>query len=248
MENSRNIANKGLYWNKLVYKDKQSLVLSSSENKARLVSDILYILQKQQNEKEVIEQLKQRRNEVSSKFSKVLDKVYTIQTKLLVGSGLPSPIEVGMTFSRNYGIPIIPSTSIKGTFANYVQSEKIFDEETYKRLFGTDLTTKGENIRGTLIFLDAIPDTAVKYTVDIVNNHFQPYYMETDNPPNDWYNPVPVQFIAVENTSYRFTILIENDSKLTKEEKEKIKLEFGKMLKLYGIGAKTNYGYGRFKD
>ncbi len=95
------------------------------------------------------------------------------------------------------------------------------------------------------MFLDAIPEK-YRIGVDIVNNHFQPYYMKEDKPPNDWYNPNPVTYLVVEEGSrFRFTILSTN--KIADDLKSEVKKEFLNFLRDYGIGAKTSYGYGLFK-
>lgn len=183
------------------------------------------------------------------KMSKVCDFNLKLKGRLLVGSGNPSPIEVGMTFSRNYGIPVIPNSAIKGSLANYLKSNGLLGEY-FKDLFGED-TKEGEdseNIRGCLIFLEAIPKGDLKFDVDIVNNHFQPYYMNSDRPPNDWYNPVPVTYITVLEETFRFTLLKDNtQNSLSNEIFAEVSKHLKQMLSKSGIGAKTNYGYGRFK-
>ncbi|MDK2865649.1 MAG: CRISPR-associated protein Cmr6, partial [Thermotogota bacterium] len=54
--------------------------------------------------------------------------------------------------------------------------------------------------------------------------------------------------LVVEKGKFRFTILIdeERNEGLNNETKEKLRNAFRDMLETYGIGAKTNYGYGRF--
>ena len=183
------------------------------------------------------------------KMSKVCDFNLKLKGRLLVGSGNPSPIEVGMTFSRNYGIPVIPNSAIKGSLGHYLKSNGLLGEY-FKDLFGED-TKEGEdseNIRGCLIFLEAIPKGDLKFDVDIVNNHFQPYYMNSDRPPNDWYNPVPVTYITVLEETFRFTLLKDNtQNRLSNEIFAEVSKHLKQMLSKSGIGAKTNYGYGRFK-
>jgi len=245
--------NLGLFWEKYSYIKHYEHFLQSNDGKKKgnIAYELLEIMKEVDNN--ILQLLQKRREQVVKNSNVLVDTKAELNSRLLVGSGNPSPTEVGMTFSRNYGVPVIPGSAIKGCFAHYLKErlkekeeddEKLIDKETFRYLFGEDLDKKREdNIRGSLIFLDAIPMT-LEFGLDIVNNHFQPYYMQKEHPPNDWYNPVPVTYLVVEKGTFRFTILI--DGKLDENTKRTIKDEFKNMLKSYGIGAKTNYGYGRF--
>lgn len=251
--NTEVVKNKSLYWDKIIYeKSRQDIIGNFKRND--IIEKIVKNMKIDDTIIQAIKSLNERRNNIVKNYSKkhiLIDGTFKLRTKLLLGSGLPSLIEVGIHLSRNYGIPVIPATSIKGAFAHYLlekmEEEKTITEELYKKIFGTDLNNPRENQRGLVIFLDALPQGDMRIEIDLINNHFQPYYMKQDNPPNDWYSPVPVQYIVVGASTYRFTILLDKESNFTEEEKNKIKTEFKNMLKLYGIGAKTNYGYGRFE-
>lgn len=203
-------------------------------------------------DRELLSSLVERRKKLTEKIGKskhVFDETLTLDHRLLVGSGSPSILEVGFTFSRNYGIPIIPGTAIKGAFSHYIQEELpeehlLRKKEIFKKLFGTD--ENGNNhAKGALMFLDAIPEK-YRIGVDIVNNHFQPYYMKEDKPPNDWYNPNPVTYLVVEEGSrFRFTILLTEH--IEDDLKSEVKKELLNFLQNYGVGAKTSYGYGLFE-
>ncbi len=234
--------NLGLFWDKYSFFKHREYFINDKQNLAPVLIKDLNI------EDKVLEILNSRRDSVVQTSDVVLDLKASLNTRLLVGSGNPSPTEVGMTFSRNYGVPVIPGSALKGCFSHYLKERgDIFDAD-FRELFGEELNGSSEdNVRGSLIFLDAIP-LELKLGLDIVNNHFQPYYMEKQHPPNDWYNPVPVIYIVVESGRFRFTILADRnkEKKLSSELKKKLSEEFKSMLKTYGIGAKTNYGYGRF--
>lgn len=94
---------------------------------------------------------------------------------MLVGSGSPSILEVGMTFSRNYGVPIIPSSALKGKgcFSHYCAEKDIFSREEFKDIFGEDLGSNPENARGNVVFLDAFSTSKVEFGLDVVNNLFK---------------------------------------------------------------------------
>jgi len=235
--------NLGLFWDKYSFFKHREYFISDKQNLAPVLIKDLNI------EDKVLEILNSRRDSVVQTSDVVLDLKASLNTRLLVGSGNSSPTEVGMTFSRNYGVPVIPGSALKGCFSHYLKEKSnVFYAETFRNLFGEELEGGSEdNVRGSLIFLDAIP-LELKLGLDIVNNHFQPYYMKKQHPPNDWYNPVPVIYIVVESGRFRFTILADknNGKRLSSELKKKLSEEFRNMLKTYGIGAKTNYGYGRF--
>lgn len=173
-----------------------------------------------------------------------------LQTKkyLMVGSGCPSIFDNGFTLMRNYGVPYIPASAFKGAFSHYVAQELESDnpiKKNYKFLFGTG--DNDDNIRGNLIFLDVIPKS-YSLGIDIINNHFQPYYSDEKNEkaPNDYYDPVPVQYLVIDRGSiFRFTVLDNgNIGDDLKQELEKSLMDF---LGDFGLGAKTSYGYGLFK-
>ncbi|KAF2961058.1 type III-B CRISPR module RAMP protein Cmr6 [Fervidobacterium sp. 2310opik-2] len=229
-----NSENKSLYWDKYLY-----LKYKSIEKAKNKLGEILNNLN--QMSKLSFSFIDERRNKIVNEFKErnmvIFDKNLTLKTRLLIGSGLPSITEVGITLSRNYGIPVIPASSIKGALAYYCETEKILSEKEYTIIFGS------QDQKGDVIFLDAYPVGEVKFSIDIVNNHFQKYYMEGET-PNDWYNPIPVTYITVGKGTFRFTVLAEEE--IDENLRKKIENALFDMLRKYGIGAKTNYGYGRF--
>lgn len=241
-ESCRNIS---LFWDKYSFlKFKKDF---SEKKSAGIVYEILDIMNKNLNGlNESIECLKERRNSLQEKLKNqiIIDTNLRVKGRLLVGGGLPSITEVGMIFSRNYGLPVIPGSALKGCFSHYCKEKGIFNGREFKLVFGEDTSQQDEHIRGALLFLDAFPVKDLKFGLDVVNNHFQMYYSE-GKIPNDWYNPVPVTYITVVGGVFKFTVVAvqEVDDNL----KERIKKAFEEMLISYGIGAKTNYGYGRFE-
>uniref|UniRef100_A0A7C5VKS0 Type III-B CRISPR module RAMP protein Cmr6 n=1 Tax=Fervidobacterium thailandense TaxID=1008305 RepID=A0A7C5VKS0_9BACT len=237
----KRMLNLSLYWNKIVFLENRESYLSKKDELPAAILKKLVV------PKEVYEVMDKRRNVVVEEFKKkgllLLDVKKRLSSRLLVGSGTPSILEVGLTLSRNYGLPIVPSTSLKGAFRHYCEDNGILSENELVDVFGTT------NQSGGLVFLDAFPTEEVRFGLDVVANHFQPYYMNGEV-PNDWYDPVPVKYVTVTSGVYRFTVLIEPTLKKEMREDLKRKLQgaFLDMLRVYGIGAKTNYGYGRFLD
>ncbi|WP_233185604.1 type III-B CRISPR module RAMP protein Cmr6 [Thermotoga sp. SG1] len=198
------------------------------------------LLQNLKEKKYILDILQTRRKLIHEKRKPIINLKMKVRSKLLVGAGSPSPVEVGITLSRNYGVPVIPGSAIKGTFASFLYENGEFDK--FSHIFGD------EEKEGALIFLDAIPVSDLRLSVDIINPHFQPYYMQEKSPPNDWYDPVPVKYIVVGEGIFQFTVLEDLERSIKDSEKKEIKERFIEMLKVYGLGAKTNYGYGRFND
>lgn len=243
MEQERKSMNLSLFWNKCAFTEHHE----GTRNKDKKAELPGVILRKMVLPSEIFDVLNQRRDRLVEALKRrgtvLLDKTLRLSSRLLVGSGEPSILEVGLTLSRNYGVPIIPSTALKGAFRSYCEEAEEIPTAKIEELFGT--TTEA----GALLFLDAYPVCEVEFGLDVIANHFQPYYMKGEV-PNDWYDPVPVKFITVSSGTFRFTVLIEPDSRedISEELREKLKEEFLKMLKIHGIGAKTNYGYGRFSS
>lgn len=162
---------------------------------------------------------------------------------LCIGMGRDSAIENGITLEKNLGIPIIPSSSIKGVVRSYVTlyGSKA-DIEKIDVYFGSD---DDQNPKaGEVDFLDAyMINGSNAYKVDIINNHFSDYYQKEDVPPNDWFNPIPVYFLTVsEGKTFEFTIL-GKDEKIIADVQNLIE----KAFKEIGVGGKTSVGYGRFE-
>nr|WP_280999436.1 type III-B CRISPR module RAMP protein Cmr6 [Marinitoga aeolica] len=177
-----------------------------------------------------------RHNMISSlknRYDIISYKIYT-KTPFLVGAGIPSIDEIGFYWSRNLGLPIIPGTTIKGAFRKYLESEK---STFIKEIFGE------EDKKGKVSFLDAVPINDIELGIEYQTPHFQKYY-NGNQPPNDVYNPVPLNFLSVFKGKFRVDIIIERNNNNIVEE---IQSNFKNFIEYYGLGAKTSMGYGRFK-
>ena len=75
-----------------------------------------------------------------------------------------------------------------------------------------------------------------------MNPHYPNYYSGSE-PPTDSQNPVPINFLTVEKTSFRFVFLAKKQGLL-----DKLKAQFEDVLEMKGIGAKTAVGYGYFRN
>jgi len=174
---------------------------------------------------------------------------FTTNWRLIVGLGHPSVYETSITLHHIYGIPYIPSSSLKGIVRSWIISEKfsndeqlaLKDKEHFCKVFGYQTNT------GKIIFFDAFPIDNINIVQDVMNVHYPKYY-NGNEAPTDYQNPNPVFFSTIKDTSFQFII----GSKKEKLESfiigNKTITEWLKdSLENHGIGAKTAVGYGYMK-
>jgi len=83
-----------------------------------------------------------------------------------------------------------------------------------------------------------------------MNPHFSKYYSKQE-PPVDSMSPVPVHFLTVEGSPFKFAIMAEkrHEDVLKKPIGDRSISEWvGDALLEHGIGAKTAVGYGYFRE
>lgn len=188
--------------------------------------------------------------------------IFSTQWHFVTGMGIDHPLENGMAWHHTLGTPYIAGSGVKGMFRAYlwewsdVQKEQIQQMQQilrwcgYTKEEGKKYGLKGEST-GTLIFFDAIPVEPVILAPDVMTPHMGDWYEKggeeqhnADNPPADWYNPVPVLFLAVKKASFLFGIAPRNEE--VKADLKDAMEYLGEALKFVGAGAKTAAGYGRF--
>jgi CRISPR-associated protein Cmr6 len=112
--------------------------------------------------------------------------------------------------------------------------------EVFKTLFGT------KKVEGKVIFADVLAEE-FKLGVDIMNLHFKDYYQSEKKEYiqiAEIYNPVPIQFLVVEEAKFAvpYKITAEGGREILEKIIEKLLKE---AFDLLGIGAKRRKGYGR---
>ncbi len=201
-----------------------------------------------------------------------------LMTPMITGIGQSHPHETSMLFEHNLGVPYIPASSVKGVvrFAHLVDlvaaaddlpdgavaGDKLHEGKTdIPALFGEG--GDGEGLRGSVMFLDAYPETVPELFADIINPHYPDYYQDKSGriPPADNMNPVPVKLLAVKpGTVFVFRALVRKRvseraqrafAQLAKYAKGKTLVEMAReaiehAVVIEGVGAKTATGYGRF--
>jgi CRISPR-associated protein Cmr6 len=182
--------------------------------------------------------------------------------RLTSGLGYDHPVENGFTWHHTLGVPYIPGSSVKGTvraFAKQWADIIVNDakhQEKIDKIFGSP------NKVGSVLFLDALPRSAVKLEVDIMTPHYSPWYSgekysaqdgigkpDELKPPADWHNPTPIPFLTVAPKSkFSFYLLPREPNKDDADADVRQALDWLKQaLEYTGIGAKTAVGYGRFE-
>ena len=204
----------------------------------------------QSPESSLITELKQRQNEQLLQFAQQGIKLYcvdaTIDWRLIVGLGSEHVQETNMTFHHIYGIPYIPGSAVKGVLRHWWLSRDFSDNKgkinensalkdtDFLKVFGS------QEQRGKVQFLDAYPTGAVHFAIDIMNPHYSKYY-NGEEPPTDYQDPIPINFLTVTETTFRFVFLAKEQEPL-----DKLEARFEEALEIKGIGAKTAVGYGYF--
>lgn len=213
--------------------------------------------------KELMKMLIDRQTEQFIQFAKQDIRLYcadaSVDWRLVLGLGGEHLQETNMTLHHIYGIPYIPGSAVKGVLRhwwlqilqedqnflqqnpNFVNNEGEIDESialkdhVFLSIFGS------QEQRGKVLFLDAYPKD-VNFAIDIMNPHYPDYYSGSE-PPTDHQNPIPINFLTVEKTTFRFTFLAKDQKTL-----DKFKNRFQEALEMKGVGAKTSVGYGYFRD
>lgn len=140
----------------------------------------------------------------------------------------------GLCLHKFFNYPMIPGSALKGITRHYARAIKA-DDADVQRIFGDD--SLGENVSGgTVAFLAAVPaDNNWKLAPDILAPH-----------KDDWHNPVPIPFIAVEKGA-AFQFALKKTSRGSNADLKLTAQWLKEALAEHGVGGKTTSGYGRFE-
>lgn len=177
------------------------------------------------------------------------DGIFKTSGRMVIGLGGENVLETGLTLQHTYGTPLIPGSALKGLAAHY--SDQVWGAidpkfklggEHHETIFGTTEDS------GHIIFHDAwiTPDSLVdSLKPDVMTPHHGNYYSKKNGAaPTDFDDPNPITFLSIAGS---FHVAVSCD--VPNEEGEKwAKLVFKiltEALEEWGIGGKTNAGYGR---
>ncbi len=195
-----------------------------------------------------------------------------LRWRLVINLGKSSVYETSYIFHRNYSIPYIPGSAVKGVtrhwaiqkFSEYEDLNKLEKSIENEDENEENLNLKVEDItfhdlikifgskkeKGNVIFFDAFPffddkDKTNKINVsviDVMSVHYRSYYQSGDI-PGDWDNPTPIFFLAIEKgVKFRFALASKN-----KDLVIKTKTLLKEAITKFGLGAKSSAGYGYFE-
>lgn len=185
--------------------------------------------------------------------------LYTTYPGLLMGSGNLHDIsckgayKLGFSFDYVNGLPYLPGSSLKGILRSVFPGQHKEDKEEYNSyLIGLmeelgikhvqlgDLEMLEEEIFDFQdVFLGAYPDSEQKGN----RKYLASEYITPHKPLK---NPNPISFLKVKaGVGMRFHFLIRDGKILSAEEKVRL---FKKLIMEFGIGAKTNIGFGKFVE
>lgn len=200
---------------------------------------------------------------------------YTVNGRMIVGIGQESVLENSIALNRLWGVPFIPGSSLKGLarhYASWLASQEAgrapFDAEVVDALFGT------QSDAGLVTFHDAwyippvSPADARPLQRDVITGHHGDWYegksltrprewyvdrglavpadRSMEVPPWDFTDPVPVPLLSAAGS---YLIVVSEDPGIPPEDRggwqRSAMTILTEALRHWGIGAKTNAGYGR---
>ena len=200
-------------------------------------------------------------------------KLKTTYPGLLIGSGYihetgsGDEFKLGFQFDYTTGLPIIPGSSIKGVLKNAFKHEEYIKEllglkeytEEYikkmkKNIFeGYGYSESSEKLL-SIYKRDIFYDSTILYKIEESEKREKGIILNDDyitpHGVDPLKNPVPIKFLKVApNVVFGFKFFLNDfeygQIRITAEMKEKL---FKTIILDLGLGAKTNIGYGQFKD
>lgn len=177
---------------------------------------------------------------------------FTSTAPLVVGIGLPHPVENGFLWHHTLGVPYLPGSGIKGLMRHWVSdwlalSDGNDRDETARlvtRLFGSD-DAQNPAI-GSIIVFDALPLEDVTLMVEVVTPHDGGWRIRENVVPADWVSPVPIPFLAVApGATFQFSLAPRGRAATADDVDCAFEL-LTDALAWLGAGAKTASGFGRF--
>jgi CRISPR/Cas system CMR subunit Cmr6 (Cas7 group RAMP superfamily) len=162
---------------------------------------------------------------------------YKTASRLALGLGDETVIEIGIRLHHTYGVPVIPGAAQKGLCTRYAAAVFQLSAEQRKAVFGGGGST-GQ--AGTVVFHDALwkPD-GNPFLVDVVTSH-HPRYYQGAAAPTEWDSPEPHPYLTAHGT---FTFALEGEPRAVAFAVRVL----AAALADWGIGARTAKGYGRFQ-
>ncbi|WP_148087042.1 type III-B CRISPR module RAMP protein Cmr6 [Thermodesulfitimonas autotrophica] len=174
----------------------------------------------------------------------------TTDWRFVTGLGREHPVENGFAWHHTLGVPFLPGSSVKGIVRAWAETwidPPVSDD--VRRIFGPDGEVRDKHV-GSVIFFDALPVKPVRLEADVMTPHYALYYQQDrpENPPGDWYDPVPIPFLTVAPSQVFLFALAPRrlDDEQGRADCQRAMEWLTEALAAVGAGAKTAVGYGRF--
>lgn len=183
--------------------------------------------------------------------SNSISKLVKVDGRTVIGLGIESPLEVGLTLHHTYGVPYIPGSALKGLASHYCaqvwgehNDQFKLDGQYHKVLFGaTDES-------GYIVFNDGwiTPESLITcLDVDVMAVHHPEYYRSDKNkPPSDFDDPTPITFLSIKG-EFLLVLYCDVSNKQGGEWADLAMKLLLEALENWGVGAKISAGYGRMK-
>ncbi|SHE66680.1 type III-B CRISPR module RAMP protein Cmr6 [Vibrio gazogenes] len=200
-------------------------------------------------------------------------RTMTCSWRFVNGLSIPHLLGVNLLWHPTLGIPYLPGSALKGILKSFL-TDIYADEDTasandpaftemMQRVFGREVVSDREVAEavqeqqaGDYIFFDALPTKKMKFVVDIMTPHFRDWYTQgnqspgqLNNTPNDWHDPVPISFLALEDFDLQLTVVPRPGAQIVDSDELKFIMDMlCHALSHQGAGAKTALGYGYFQS
>lgn len=167
--------------------------------------------------------------------------------RMIIGLGAENVLETGLSLQHTFGTPFISGSALKGLAAHYcdqvygaADTRFKLGEKYHETIFGTTEDS------GHIIFHDAWiePDSLVdSLKPDVMTPHHGDYYSGT-GAPSDFDDPNPVTFLSIVG-SFHVAVSCDVPGEQGQKWANFVFELLAEALKEWGIGGKTNTGYGR---
>ncbi|MFZ2471004.1 MAG: type III-B CRISPR module RAMP protein Cmr6 [Methanothrix sp.] len=174
---------------------------------------------------------------------------FKTSSRMIIGLGGENVLETGISLQHTYGTPFIPGSALKGLTAHYcdqvwgaIDTKFKLGEEYHETIFGTTEDS------GHIIFHDAwiTPESlGDSMKPDVMTPHHSVYYSnKEDAAPTDFDDPIPITFLSIVGGFY-VTVSCDVQNEVGEKWAKLVFKMLTEALKEWGIGGKTNAGYGR---
>lgn len=152
-------------------------------------------------------------------------------------ANIEGEFKLGIHFDHTHGQPVVYGSTVKGVLRHYME------EDNCSQALIDDIFDGKKSIYKRDIFFDAVIVKANKSGKILASDSITPH---GNNPLN---NPIPLTFVKIASgctLEFRFRLVdsVIDGETVTAEKKLQI---FSDILTTYGVGAKTNVGYGQLE-